>query len=79
LINKVSSGPGRAARGELAGHDRGDQRRRAEELRNGIVRLHTSFWGKFRAVAAGTSGVITLVPTVMIAVFTVLMWLIMSR
>ena len=40
---------------------------------------NTGFWGKLRAFTAGTSGVITLVATVVIAVFTVLMWLIMSR
>ena len=39
----------------------------------------TRFWAKLRAFVAGTSGVITLVSTVVIAVFTVLMWLIMSR
>lgn len=36
-------------------------------------------WSKFRAIATGTAGVITLVCTVVIAVFTVLTWLIMSR
>lgn len=40
---------------------------------------NTGFWEKLRAFAAGTSGLIALVATVVIAVFTVLMWLIMSR
>jgi hypothetical protein len=37
------------------------------------------FWSKGRAIATGTAGVITLVCTIVIAVFTVLTWLIMSR
>jgi hypothetical protein len=37
------------------------------------------FWAKLRAFTTGMSGVITLVPTVVIAIFTVLMWVIMSR
>jgi hypothetical protein len=40
---------------------------------------NSGLWSKFRAIATGTAGVITLVCTVVIAVFTVLTWLIMSR
>jgi hypothetical protein len=40
---------------------------------------NTGFWARLRAFATGMSGVITLVSTVVIAVFTVLMWIIMSR
>jgi hypothetical protein len=38
-----------------------------------------SFWAKLRAFATGMSGVITVAAAIVIAVFTVLMWLIMSR
>jgi len=40
---------------------------------------NTGFWAKLRALATGMAGVITLVSTVVIAVFTVLVWIIMSR
>jgi hypothetical protein len=43
------------------------------------VQKNTGFWAKFRAFASGMSGVITLVSTIVIAVFTVLMWMIMNR
>jgi hypothetical protein len=37
------------------------------------------FWTKFRAFASGTSGVIIFVCTVLIAVFTILMWIILNK
>jgi hypothetical protein len=37
------------------------------------------FWIKFRAFASGTAGVVTLVSTVIIAVFTILMWIILNK
>lgn len=40
---------------------------------------NSGFWHRFRAIATGTAGVVTLVCTVVIAVFTVLIWLIMSK
>jgi hypothetical protein len=39
----------------------------------------SGFWHRFRAIATGTAGVVTLVCTVVIAIFTVLIWLIMSK
>lgn len=40
---------------------------------------NSGFWSKVRAIATGTAGVITLVCTMVIAVFTILTWLIMTR
>ena len=43
------------------------------------VQKNTGFWAKIRGLASGTSAVITVAATVVIAIFTVLMWMIMNR